>query len=101
MVDPTNRPETRKFHIIQPVVVNQKNRSPGPRSQCSANAFRCSTVIPACPCTMPFGSPVVPEEYSTHSGWSDSTGSNSNSAPACSANNVFQSSAPCTRPPPS
>ena len=27
---PTAGAETRKFHIIQPVVVNQKNRSPGP-----------------------------------------------------------------------
>ena len=52
----------RKFHIIQPVVVNQKNRSSGVSSSCSANAFLCSSTMPPCPCTIPFGSPVVPEE---------------------------------------
>ena len=31
-VEPVSKPETSRFHIIQPVVVNQKNRSPGPRS---------------------------------------------------------------------
>jgi hypothetical protein len=61
-VAPVSRAETSRFHIIQPVVVNQKNRRPGPRSQCSARNFRCSTTIPPCPCTIPFGSPVVPEE---------------------------------------
>ena len=62
IVDPTSSPETRKFHIIQPVVVNQKNRSPGPRSQCNASALRCSRTIPPWPWTMPLGSPVVPDE---------------------------------------
>src|SRR5882757_7903944 len=89
-VAPTNRPEIRKFHIIQPVVVNQKNVSPGPRSQCSANAFRCSSTMPPCPCTMPLGSPVVPDEYSTHSGWSNGTGSNASGAPACAASRSAQ-----------
>ena len=32
-VAPTSRPPMRKFHIIQPVVVNQKNRSPGAEVQ--------------------------------------------------------------------
>jgi hypothetical protein len=59
---PTAGPDTRKFHIIQPVVLNQKNRSPGPRSACSARFFRCSSRIPPCPCTIGFGNPVVPEE---------------------------------------
>src|SRR5690606_15744788 len=67
---PTSKPDTRKFHIIHPVVVNQKNRSPGPRSSANAICLRCSTTIPPCPCTMPFGRPVVPDEYSTHSGCS-------------------------------
>ena len=33
--------------------------------------FRCSIRIPPCPWTIGFGSPVVPELYSTHSGWSN------------------------------
>src|SRR6185503_568858 len=59
---PASRPPTRKFHIIQPVVVNQKNRSPGDRSECSRAFFRCSSRIPPCPWTIAFGSPVVPDE---------------------------------------
>ena len=31
---------------------------------------------PAVAWTIAFGSPVVPDEYSTHSGWSNGTGSN-------------------------
>jgi hypothetical protein len=72
---PTSRPPMRKFHIIQPVVVNQKKRSAGVTSSENASDFLCSRTIPPCPCTMPFGSPVVPEEYSTQSGWSNGTGS--------------------------
>ena len=37
--------------------------------------------MPPCPCTMPFGRPVVPDEYRTHSGWSNGTGSNASGAP--------------------
>ena len=37
-------------------------------------AFKCSSTTPPCPCMMPFGSPVVPEENRIHSGWSKSTG---------------------------
>jgi hypothetical protein len=33
IVAPASSPPTRKFHIIQPVVVNQKKRSPGERSE--------------------------------------------------------------------
>lgn len=62
MVAPTAGPETRKFHIIQPVVVNQKNRSAGPRSWCRASIFRCSSRMPPWPCTIGLGNPVVPEE---------------------------------------
>jgi len=52
----------RKFHIIQPVVVNQKIRSPGFASKWRFIFFRCSKRIPPWPCTIGFGSPVVPEE---------------------------------------
>ena len=55
------RAPTTKFHIIQPVVVNQNMRSPGRRSRCM-RFFSCSSRIPPCPCTIAFGSPVVPEE---------------------------------------
>jgi len=55
-------PETRKFHIIQPVVVNQKRRSPGRVSTWRLSFFRCSSRIPPCPWTIAFGSPVVPDE---------------------------------------
>jgi hypothetical protein len=79
-VEPTKSPPTRKFHIIHPVVVNQKNRSPGPRSRWSASDFRCSRTIPPCPCTIAFGEPVVPDEYRIQSGCSNATGSNSSGA---------------------
>ena len=51
-----------KFHIIQPVVVNQKRRSPGWASTWRFSFFRCSSRIPPWPWTIAFGSPVVPEE---------------------------------------
>jgi hypothetical protein len=57
-----SRPETRKFHIIQPVVVNQKTRSPARASTCRCSFLRCSSRIPPWPCTIAFGSPVVPDE---------------------------------------
>ncbi len=49
------------FHITQPVVVNQKKRSEGPRSICRPSATSMSMVIPPWPWTIPFGIPVVPE----------------------------------------
>ena len=55
-----SRTETRKFHIIQPVVVNQKTRSPSRASRCRYIFLRCSSRIPPCPCTIALGSPVVP-----------------------------------------
>ena len=61
--EPVSRPEIRKFHIIHPVVENQKNRSPGPRSICKPSCFTCSSKIPPWPWTIALGSPVVPEEY--------------------------------------
>jgi hypothetical protein len=44
-----SRRPTRKFHIIQPVVVNQKSRSPARASRCRRSFFRCSSRIPPCP----------------------------------------------------
>ena len=51
----------RKFHIIQPVVVNQNTRSPFCASTCRYIFFRCSSRMPPWPCTIALGSPVVPE----------------------------------------
>ncbi len=65
-----------KFHIIQPVVVNQNSRSPACASMCRCSIFRCSSRIPPWLCTIAFGRPVVPDEYRTHSGWSNGTRSN-------------------------
>ncbi len=70
---PVSRPETRKFHIIQPVEVYQKNTSSGPRSQWRPNCLTCSTRMPPWDWTIAFGRPVVPEEYRTHSGWAKGT----------------------------
>ena len=75
--EPTRSPDTQKFHIIQPVVVYQKNRSSGPRSKCRPRTLACSSRMPPCPCTMGLGLPVVPEEKRTYSGWSKATGVNS------------------------
>ena len=65
------------FHIAHAVVVNHRTRSPGRVSRWKACNLRCSSRIPPWPCTMAFGSPVVPEENSTYSGWSKGTRSNS------------------------
>ncbi|CAM5322580.1 hypothetical protein SCALM49S_08743 [Streptomyces californicus] len=59
---PVRRPETRKFHIIQPVEVYQKNRSSGPRSQWRPSCLKCSSRMPPWDWTMALGRPVVPEE---------------------------------------
>ena len=75
MVAPGSRQPTRKFHIIQPVVVNQNIRLPSCRSRCRKPFFSCSRRMPPCPCTIGFGSPVVPEENRMYSGWSNGTGS--------------------------
>ncbi len=68
-----------KFHIIQPVVVNQNSRSPACASRCNHAFFRCSSRIPPWPWTIGLGSPVVPDEYRTHSGWSNGSCANSSS----------------------
>ena len=62
---------TRKFHIIQPVVVNQKTRSPSWASRCRCTYFRCSSRIPPWLWTIGLGRPVVPELKSSHSGCSN------------------------------
>ena len=56
------------FHMTQPVVLNHRNRSSSPRSSASAFPFRHSSSEPPCPCTIGLGMPVVPDEYSIHSG---------------------------------
>ncbi len=61
-MDPASRPPIRKFHIIHPVDVYQKNLSSSPTFTWSAISFRCSIMIPPWPWTMALGSPVVPEE---------------------------------------
>src|SRR6476660_5931550 len=81
----TNSPATWKFHIIQLGLVYQKNVSSAPISDCRATAFKCSSTTPPCPCRIPFGSPVVPEENRIHSGWSNSTGTVSSSLVSASA----------------
>jgi hypothetical protein len=50
-------------------------------------------MTPPCPCTMPLGSPVVPEEKTIHKGWPKSTGSGvSGSRPAVASSHVIISS---------
>jgi len=54
--------------IIQPISETQKNRSAGLRSKPKWSSFAGCSCAPACVWTMPFGSPVVPDEYkSRHS----------------------------------
>ena len=48
--------------LVQAVEAYQENRSPGPMSMCSPACLSCSTATPPCPCTIPLGNPVVPEE---------------------------------------
>src|SRR5699024_23572 len=70
---PVNNAVTCEFHIIQPVVLYHINLSSGPTSKCSTELFTLSNNVPPCPCTIGFGMPVVPEEYTTHNGWSKGT----------------------------
>src|SRR3982074_3295939 len=71
---------TRKFHIIQPVVVKKNSRSPGCTSKLNARCLSCSRMMPPGLWQMGFGRPVVPEENNIHSGCSNGTCSNSNSS---------------------
>ena len=57
--------DTKKFHIIHPVVVNHVTRSCGRMSKCNWCSVRCLSSTRPAPCMMHFGLPVVPEEYST------------------------------------
>ncbi len=61
-VAPVSSEQAAMFHMIQAVEAYQENRSPGPMSMCSPACLSCSTATPPCPCTIPLGSPVVPEE---------------------------------------
>ena len=53
--------------------------------------------MPPWPCTIAFGRPVVPDEKSTNSGWSNATGSNA-SAPgsASSSSQGSESGTTCS-----
>ena len=99
-VDPSSSPPARKFHIIQPVVVNQKKRSSAVRSRWSDSALRCSRTMPPWPWTIGLGRPVVPDEYRIHSGWSKATGSAATSpaSPASSSCQLSTSSPPAGSP---
>ena len=59
-------------------------------SSCSEIDLSSSRAMPPWPWTIALGSPVVPEEYSTHSGWSKATGSKVGSAPAPSSSSPSQ-----------
>ena len=76
----SSSPATSAFHIIHAVVENHSSRPPGLRSQPSPRFLWCSISWPPWPWTIAFGSPVVPEENSTYSGWSNGTASNSSGA---------------------
>ena len=91
-------PETMKFHIIHPVVVNQNSRSPACASTCRCSIFRCSSRMPPWDWTIAFGSPVVPDEYRTHSGCSNGTRSNSSGSSALVSDSQLSSprTAVCT-----
>ncbi len=74
--------------------VYQNTRSSARRSQCSAICLRVSTRKPPWPCTSPFGRPVVPDEKSTHMGWSKGTTTGSSEAvPATASSHESQSPA--------
>ena len=65
--------------------MNHSRRPPGLRSQLKACALKYSSRMPPCPCTIAFGRPVVPDEKSTKSGWSNATGSELERRPARTA----------------
>src|SRR4051794_24589425 len=75
MVAPRKRPDTSMFHTTQLVEPTTKSRSCGWSTACNVSVFRCSRTTPPWPCTMPFGTPVVPEENSTQSGSLNDVGS--------------------------
>ena len=68
IVLPRSNVEQSKFHMIQLVDENQKKRSFSPMSKCSAVPLNVSITVPPWLWTMGLGMPVVPEEYTTHSG---------------------------------
>src|SRR5712671_5997474 len=80
MVQPEARVATHRFHMIQFVEENQRNRSPSPTSRCKAAVLRFSRMAPPWPWTMAFGIPVVPDEYTTQSACENGTGANASGA---------------------
>src|SRR5207302_11192044 len=64
-----------KFHIIHPVDVYQNRRSACRMLVCSPRTLTCSITAPPWLWTSALGRPVVPDEYSTHSGCSNGSGS--------------------------
>ena len=56
---------TSAFHIIQAVVVGCRSRSPALMSHVIPMFLWCSSRMPPWPCTIGFGSPVVPLLKST------------------------------------
>ena len=78
-VAPVSSEETEAFHMTQLVLEYQNIRSPGRMSRCSDSAGRMETTVPPWLWTIPLGVPVVPEEKSTHSGWSKGRGAKTGS----------------------
>ena len=54
--------EASRFHMIQPLEVYQKKRSPRRRSNSKARLFSVFISMPPWPCTIGLGGPEVPEE---------------------------------------
>ena len=64
------RPASSRFQIIQPVGVGKNTGSSRQTSQWSTISFRHCSRLPPALWMIALGLPVVPEEYSTQSGWS-------------------------------
>ena len=78
----SSRPPTRKFHIIQPVVVNQKKRSPGCASRCRPQLLRGARAgCRRARGRSPSACRSCPTSRATQSGWSNGTRSNSRGSP--------------------
>src|SRR6185437_12254301 len=82
MLPPSSKVDSCRFHITQLGEVYQKTQSPRLRFQCSPSCLSISTRMPPWLCTSPLGTPVVPDENSTHSGWPKSTARAAISPPA-------------------
>src|SRR6202050_5837310 len=71
---------TRKFHIIQPVVVKKNMRSPGCTSIWNLSDLICSRIMLPWQWMMGFGRPVVPDENKIHRGGANGTCSKGNAS---------------------